>query len=188
MGLLFDGFWLSSRYYLPLPFFQSVNFSFLWSRSSSSAGHRTKNLLRSPLNEWMKLFSSLLQQRQKSRKGEWNRETERGPLNLSACLGQLIGIALGSEHWYTAPCPGPWVRNLVTTNSLLDPSTTSKHFSWFYLVYLILTIIVCQICHVKCEIETWKYKKFILKNPLRYFLNNWPPHLLKFAQVSPYKN
>ena len=156
MGLLFDGFWLSSRYYLPLPFFQSVNFSFLWSRSSSSAGHRTKNLLRSPLNEWMKLFSSLLQQRQKSRKGEWNRETERGPLNLSACLGQLIGIALGSEHWYTAPCPGPWVRNLVTTNSLLDPSTTSTLFHDSIWINWFDTII--SVSNLSCDLRNRKLK------------------------------
>ena len=32
---------------------------------------------------------------------------------------------------------GPWLCSSVTTNSLLDPSTTSTLFTLFYLVYLI---------------------------------------------------
>ena len=35
------------------------------------------------------------------------------------------------------PCPGPWIQASVTTNSFLDPSTTSMLYSWLYLVYLI---------------------------------------------------
>ena len=46
-------------------------------------------------------------------------------------------ITLGSEHWYSAPYPGPWVWAVVMTNSFLDHSTTSTISSWFYLIYLI---------------------------------------------------
>ena len=49
----------------------------------------------------------------------------------------LSHITLGSDHWYTAPCPGPWVWASVMTNSFLDPSITSMLSLWLYLVYLI---------------------------------------------------
>ena len=59
-----------------------------------------------------------------------------GPSKCRA-TGYLSVITLGSDHWYTAPCPGPWVQASVTTNSFLDLSTISMLSSWFYLVYLI---------------------------------------------------
>ena len=49
----------------------------------------------------------------------------------------LSGITLSSDHWYAAPCPGPWVWASVMTNSFSDPSTISMLSSWFYLVCLI---------------------------------------------------
>ena len=52
-------------------------------------------------------------------------------------MGSLNSCTLGSDHWYVVPCPGPWVRGSVTTNSVLDPSTTFTLSSWFYWVYLI---------------------------------------------------
>ena len=87
---------------------------------------------------------------------------------------KLSGITFGSYHWYIEPCPGPWVQASLTTNSFLDTSTTSTLYSWFYLLYLIwyYLLFVCQIFHVNCETENWKYKKFIF-NKITTHLHVW---------------
>ena len=65
-------------------------------------------------------------------------------------------VSLGSDHQYAAPYPGPQVQALVTTNSFLDPSTTSMLSSWFYLVDLIWYYHL-SVKFVNCETEHWKY-------------------------------
>ena len=72
----------------------------------------------------------------------------------------LSGITLGSYHRCTAPCPGPWVQALGTTNSFWDPITTSMLYSWFYLVYLIWYVLF-----VKQKIEN---KRNLLKKSGNY--------------------
>ena len=54
-------------------------------------------------------------------------------------------------------CHGPWVRASVTTNSFLDPSTTSMLSSRFLFdLFDLILLFVYQIFHVNCEIENWK--------------------------------
>ena len=67
-------------------------------------------------------------------------------------------------------CPGPWVQASMTSNSFLDPSTTSMLYLWFYLVCLIwyyYLSVKFVMWIVKQKIEN-KRNLFLLKTRRRY--------------------
>ena len=81
------------------------------------------------------------------------------------CTLSSSHTSLGSDHPYTAPCPGQWVPASVMTNSFLDPSTTSTLYSWFYLVwyYYLSVKFVMWIVKQKIEIKKKIFKKKFFK-------------------------
>ena len=67
-------------------------------------------------------------------------------------------------------CPGPWVQASMTSNSFLDPSTTSMLYLWFYLICLIwyyYLSVKFVMWIVKQKIEN-KRNLFLLKTRRRY--------------------
>ena len=75
-----------------------------------------------------------------------------------------------ADHWFAATCPG-----LGDDKLFFEPKHNIYAFFMilFGLFYLIL-LFVCQICHVNCETENWKLKKFIFQK-----IKNWFKHLLR---------
>ena len=80
----------------------------------------------------------------------------------------LSGITLGSDHWYAAPCPGPWVRASVMTTSFWTQAQ-HLHFLHDYIWFIWFDTIIC-LSNFSCEKETGNVFCLLSSYVLVYFL------------------
>ena len=89
------------------------------------------------------------------------------------CLNSSLRLRLGHAF------PPKWLQNLYWTQA--------QHLCFFMILFGLFDLILlfdCQICHVNCETESWKKKKFILKKYHQIVLSNNPQQSAKTSQMT----